>query len=156
MASYDRPLAWPLDEKVALRFILDQAADLTKKWGPAQDVTIELVAIGLRRRLSCPSPVTLDHRIASWRAFHRMRNLPSPFSSARVQQERQKPRRANARPRVPKSPKPVVGDMLEALLATCYERHRDIRDRAMLMLPFLRPVDGGVRKSWRHMRSGEG
>jgi integrase len=144
MASFGRPLDWPEDEKVALRFILDHAQDLTEKLGPAQDVAKELIAIGLRRELSCPSPATLDRRIASWQAFHRMRNLPSPFSSPLVQQARQKSRRANARPRVPKSPKPVTRDILETLLGTCDDSHRGIRDRAMLMLAF---ASGGRRRS---------
>ncbi|OZB19305.1 MAG: integrase [Rhodobacterales bacterium 34-62-10] len=144
MASFGRPLDWPEDEKVALRFILDHAQDLTEKPGPAQDVAMELIAVGLRRELTCPSPATLDRRIASWQAFHRMRNLPSPFSSPLVQQARQKSRRANARPRVPKSPKPVTRDILEALLASCDDSHRGIRDRAMLMLAF---ASGGRRRS---------
>lgn len=144
MASFGRPLDWPEDEKVALRFILDHAQDLTGKAGPAQDAAMELIAIGLRRELTCPSPATLDRRIASWQAFHRMRNLPSPFSSPLVQQTRQKARRANARPRLPKSPKPVTRDILEALLATCDDSHRGIRDRAMLMLAF---ASGGRRRS---------
>src|SRR5690606_19687845 len=69
MASFGRPLDWPEDEKVALRFILDHAQDLTEKPGPAQDVAMELIAVGLRRELTCPSPATLDRRIASWQAF---------------------------------------------------------------------------------------
>ena len=142
MASFGRPLNWPEDKKVALRFILDHAQDLTEKPGPAQDVAMELIAFGLRRALTCLSPATLDRRIASWQAFHRMRNLPSPFSAPLVQQARQKSRRANARPRVPKSPKPVTRDILEALLATCDDSHRGIRDRAMLMLAF---ASGGRR-----------
>jgi integrase len=144
MAAFGQPLAWPEDEKVALRFILDHAQDLTDRRGPAQDVALELVAIGLRVALSCPAPATLDRRIASWQAFHRMRNLTSPFSAPLVQQARQKARRANARPRVPKSPKPVTRDILEALLATCDDSRRGIRDRAMLMLAF---ASGGRRRS---------
>jgi hypothetical protein len=77
MASFGRPLDWPEDEKVALRFIPNHAQDLTKKPGTAQDVAMELIAIGLRRALACPAPATLDRRIASWQAFHRKRNLPS-------------------------------------------------------------------------------
>jgi integrase len=61
-----------------------------------------------------------------------------------VQQARQKARRANARPRVPKSPKPVTRTILEALLASCDDSHRGIRDRAMLMLAF---ASGGRRRS---------
>ena len=141
MASFGRPLDWPEDEKVALRFILDHAQDLTEKPGTAQDVAMELIAIGLRRELSCPAPATLDRRIASWQAFHRMRNLTSPFSAPLVQQARQKARRTNARPH---TPKPVTRDILETLLATCDDSHRGIRDRAMLMLAF---ASGGRRRS---------
>ena len=144
MAAFGRPLHWPEDEKVALRFILDHAQDLTDKPGSAQDTAMELQAIGLRIALSCPAPATLDRRIASWQAFHRMRNLTSPFSAPLVQQARQKARRANARPRVPKSPKPITRDILEALLATCDDTHRGIRDRAMPMLAF---ASGGRRRS---------
>ena len=144
MAAFGQPLHWPEDEKVALRFILDHAQDLTGKPGSAQDVAMELQAIGLRIALSCPSPATLDRRIASWQAFHRMRNLVSPFSAPLVQQARQKARRANARPRAPKSAKPVTRAVLETLLASCDDTHRGIRDRAMLMLAF---ASGGRRRS---------
>jgi integrase len=144
MAAFGRPLAWPEEENVVLRFILDHAQDLSEKPGPAQDTAMELQALGLRVALTCPAPATLDRRIASWQAFHRMRNLPSPFAAPLVQQARQKARRANARPRVPKSPKPVTRDILEALLATCDATHRGIRDRAMLMLAF---ASGGRRRS---------
>ena len=144
MAAFGQPLAWPEDETVALRFILDHAQDLSERPGPAQDVALELIAIGLRVALTCPAPATLDRRIASWQAFHRMRNLASPFSAPLVQQARQKARRANARPRVPKSPKPVTRDILEALLATCDDSMRGVRDRAMLMLAF---GSGGRRRS---------
>ena len=105
---------------------------------------MELIALGLRRDLGCPAPATLDRRIASWSAFHRMRNLVSPFTRPLVSQARQKARRANATPRVPKSPKPVTRDVLEALVATCDASHRGLRDRAMLMLAF---ASGGRRRS---------
>ena len=144
MAAFGQPLAWPEDEKVALRFILDHAQDLTDRHGPARDTALELIVLGLRVALTCPAPATLDRRIASWQAFHRMRNLTSPFAAPLVQQARQKARRANARPRAPKSPKPITRDILESLLATCDDSHRGIRDRAMLMLAF---ASGGRRRS---------
>lgn len=144
MAAFGRPLAWPEDETVALRFILDHAKDLTNTPGPAQDVALELVAIGLRASLACPAPATLDRRIASWQAFHRMRNLASPFAAPLVRQARQKARRAAARPRAPKSPRPLTRDILVSLLDTCDDSRRGIRDRAMLMLAF---ASGGRRRS---------
>ena len=144
MAAFGRPLAWPEEEKVALRFILDHAQDLTDRPGAAQDTALELIAIGLRVALTCPAPATLDRRIASWQAFHRMRNLTSPFAAPLVQQARQKARRANARPRTPKSPRPITRDVLNQILATCEISPRGNRDRAMLMLAF---ASGGRRRS---------
>lgn len=143
-AVFGRPLAWPEDETVALRFILHHAEDLTEATGPARDAAEALVAQGLRRALTPPAPSTLDRRIASWRAFHRMRNLPSPFAAPLVQQARQKVRKALARPRTPKSPRPVTREVLTALLASCDDSLRGIRDRAMLTLAF---ASGGRRRS---------
>lgn len=144
MAAFGRPLDWPEDEKVALRFILDHSQDLTDRPGRAHEVALELITLGLRRALTAPAPATMDRRIASWQAFHRMRNMTSPFSAPLVQQARQKSRRANARPPAPKSPKPVTKNLLETLLATCDGTTRGIRDRAMLMLAF---ASGGRRRS---------
>lgn len=144
MAVFGRPLSWPEDETVALRFVLHHAEDLREKTGPAREAAEELIALGLRRELTAPAPATLDRRIASWQAFHRMRNLASPFSAPLVQQARQKSRRANAKPKVPKSPRPVTRDVLKTLLATCDDSLRGIRDRAILTLAF---ASGGRRRS---------
>ena len=143
-AVFGTPLVWPEDEAVALRFLLHHAEDLSEATGPARDAAEALIGLGLRRSLAAPAPATLDRRIASWQAFHRMRNLPSPFSAPLVQQARQKARRANARPRRPKSPRPVTREILEALLATCDSTRRGVRDRALLMLAF---ASGGRRRS---------
>lgn len=144
MARFGAPPVWPEEERVALRFILDHAEDLTDRPGPARETALELVTLGLRRGLAAPAPATLDRRIASWQAFHRMRNLPSPFAAPLVRQARQKARRANARPTVPKSPKPVTRAVLEQLLASCDDSTRGLRDRAMLTLAF---ASGGRRRS---------
>ena len=143
-AACGAPLAWPETEAVALRFLLHHAEDLTDRPGPAQEVALELVARGLRRSLAAPAPATLDRRIASWQAFHRMRNLSAPFAAPLVQETRRKLRRANARPRAPKSPKPVTRPVLERLLASCDDTLRGLRDRAMLTLAF---ASGGRRRA---------
>lgn len=143
-ARFGSALLWPEEERVALRFVLDHSVDLTTKPGAAQDAAMELIARGLRVSLTCPAPATLDRRIASWRAFHRMRNLPSPFVAPQVAAARQKSRRANASSRPPKSPRPVTRDILETLLASCDNSVRGLRDRAILMLGF---GSGGRRRS---------
>lgn len=141
---FGKALVWPEEERVALRFVLDHTTDLAEKPGPARDAATELVELGLRIGLGCPAPATLDRRIASWRAFHRMKNLASPFEAPLLKQARAKGRKAAARSRIPKSPRPVTRDVLEQLLASCDDSLRGLRDRAILMLGF---GSGGRRRS---------
>jgi len=140
------PLIWPEEPETALRFVLDHARDLSNaaQEDPARQSTQALIDLGLRRSLNCPASSTLDRRIASWRAFHAMRNLTSPFEAPLVRQARGKARRANARPRAPKSAHPITRDVLEALLAACGPSLRGLRDQAILMLAF---ASGGRRRS---------
>jgi integrase len=145
-AVFGEPLSWPEHENVALRFILDHARELSDAAASdsARQAAEALVAFGLRKSLMCPAPATLDRRIASWRVFHRMKNLDSPFDAPLVRQARAKARRAAARPRKPKSEHPITRDVLVARLATCGYSLRDTRDRALLMLGW---ASGGRRRS---------
>ncbi len=145
-ASFGAVLAWPEDEAVALRFILDHARDLSETAAddPARATAETLIGMGLRRSLACPAPATLDRRIASWRAFHRMRNLISPFETPALRQARAKARRAAARRPAPKSAKPITRDVLEAMLATCGPGLAGLRDRALLLLAW---ASGGRRRA---------
>ncbi|MEM6354404.1 MAG: tyrosine-type recombinase/integrase [Pseudomonadota bacterium] len=150
-ARFDGDLAWPEAEEVALRFVLDHARDLSEAAmdDPVRQATEALIAAGLRRALSPPAPSTLDRRIASWRAFHRMRNLASPFDAPLLRQARAKARRALARPVVKKSANPVMRDVLEALMAACGPDAdgsplRGLRDRAILAVAW---ASGGRRRA---------
>lgn len=143
-AAFNAELDWPEQEAVALRFVLDHAMDLEDAQDPAREVAEALIAAGLRRSLACPAPATLDRRIASWRAFHRMKNLASPFEAPLVAQARSRARRAMARPRLRKSAHPITREVLEAMLETCDHSHRGMRDRAALMLGW---ASGGRRRS---------
>ncbi|MDB6183063.1 tyrosine-type recombinase/integrase [Paracoccus fistulariae] len=144
LATYNEPLTWPESEPVALRFLTDHSTDLTDRPGPAQQAAQALISLGLRRSLACPAPATLDRRVASWRAFHRMKNLPSPFEAPLVAQARGRARRAAARPTQRKSGNPITRPVLEAMLTTCDHSHRGLRDRALLMLGW---ASGGRRRS---------
>lgn len=145
-AAFEGELAWPEGEAVALRFILDHASDLGDAVAsdPARMTAETLIGQGLRRSLACPAPATLDRRIASWQAFHRMRNLPSPFDAPLVRQARGKARRAAAHDPARKSQNPITREVLEALLAACGPGIRGLRDRAILMTGF---ASGGRRRS---------
>ncbi len=73
-----------------------------------------------------------------------MRNLTSPFEAPLLRQALARSRRANARPPTPKSANPITRPVLEAMLATCDNSLRGIRDRAILMLGW---ASGGRRRS---------
>ena len=143
-AAFGTDPAWPESEAVALRFILDHSVDLSAATGPARAAAEALIAAGLRRSLACPAPATLDRRIASWRALHRLRNLASPFEAPLIAQARGRARRAAARPRARKSANPITREVLEAMLASCDHSQRGLRDRALLMLGF---AAGGRRRA---------
>ena len=146
MARYGAGPIWPEREEVALSFVLDHSRDLAQDppEGTARRIAEALIGAGLRKALACPSPATLDRRIASWRAFHRMRNLASPFEAPLIRQARAKARRAAARPPARKSANPLTREILRTLLATCGPNLRDLRDRAILGLGF---ASGGRRRS---------
>ncbi|MBO9448161.1 tyrosine-type recombinase/integrase [Ruegeria sp. R14_0] len=145
-ARFGSALDWPETEATALAFILDHARSLED--APVEDRARQageaLIAQGLRKSLACPAPSTLDRRIASWLAFHRMKNLPSPFDKPQVKQARSKARRAAARAPAQKSQHPITRDILEQMLSTCRGSRRDCRDRAILMLGW---ASGGRRRS---------
>lgn len=145
-AAFGATLEWPETQDVALRFLLDHARDLTgaAQHDRARRAAEALIAAGLRRSLACPAPTTLDRRVASWRAFHRMKNLPSPFDAPLIRETRIKARRAATRPPAPKSANPITRDLLLRLLDAAGPGLRGLRDRAVLMLGW---ASGGRRRS---------
>lgn len=145
-AAFGTALTWPETQDVALRFLLDHARDLTDAApdNRARQVAATLISAGLRRSLACPAPTTLDRRIASWRAFHRMKNLASPFDTPLIRETRIKARRAMARPPAPKSQNPITREVLDLMLAAAGTGLRGLRDRAVVMLGW---ASGGRRRS---------
>lgn len=145
-AACAAPLDWPESEDTALRFLLDHARDLTDapKDDPARIAAETLIAAGLRRSLAAPSAATMDRRVASWRAFHRMRNLTSPFEAPLIRQARGKARRAMAALPAPKSQNPITRDTLLRLAEAAGPGLRGLRDRAILLTGW---ASGGRRRS---------
>ena len=145
-AALKQALTWPESPEIALRFLLDHSRDLSHAAAddPARQTAQTLIAAGLRRSLSCPAPATLDRRIASWRAFHRMQNLASPFDTPLLRQARAKGRVAAKTVPAPKSANPITRDILLRLLSASGPGLRGIRDRAILLLGW---ASGGRRRA---------
>ena len=145
-AALHLPLTWPETESTALRFLLEHSRDLTTApaTDPARQTADMLIRTGLRRSLNRPAPATLDRRIASWRAFHRMQNLASPFDAPLLKQARAKGRRSVGHGNLPKSAKPITRDILLRLVASAGPGLRGLRDRALLLLGW---ASGGRRRA---------
>jgi integrase len=143
-AAFKEVLTWPEREEVALRFILDHSRNLSNASGRARKTADQLITMGMRKSLTCPAPSTLNRRIASWCAFHRMRNLTNPFDAPMVRQARAKARKAMSRPPAPKSAHPITREVLLRLLEAGGPGLRGLRDRAILLLGW---ASGGRRRS---------
>lgn len=145
-AAFAAPMTWPETEAVALRFLLDHARDLetAPPEDPARIVAERLIALGLRRTLARPAPATLDRRIASWRTFHRMRNLPSPFEAPLLRQTRARARRGAAHLPQARSAHPITREILIEMIRATGPGLCGLRDRAVLYLGW---ASGGRRRS---------
>ena len=134
---------------VASQFVLDHAARPAKGGGwrhelpPALDAA--LVAAGAKAAPGALALSTVRHRLAVLAAWHRLRGWPSPTDDHRVKTLLAKARRAQgANGVVPRKKTAAVAEPLQAMLATCTDGLRGVRDRALLLLAW---AGGGRRRS---------
>lgn len=141
--------ATPLPPAVAVQFVLDHLACPRDdgRWEhrlpPALDAA--LVDAGIKRR---PGPLTFNtvsHRLAVLARWHRAHDWDSPTDAAAVKTLLRQARKAQARHGVTLRKKTAVTvEPLQALLATCTDGLRGVRDRALLLLAWS---GGGRRRS---------
>ncbi|HCF7008353.1 TPA: site-specific integrase [Pseudomonas aeruginosa] len=137
-----------LPEVVAVQFIVDHLArpqdgDWVQLLPPALDTA--LVASGVKAKGGPLSYNTVRHRLAVLAKWHGLKNWPSPTESAAVKTLLREARKAQSRQGVSVRKKTAaVREPLEAMLATCTDGVRGLRDRALLLLAWS---GGGRRRS---------
>lgn len=146
---YGRHLdAPPLPAATVAQFVLDHLERRTKdglrhELPPAVDA--HLVACGAKTK---PGPLkfaTVAHRLAVLAKWHRLRGGGSPTDDPKVKTLLARARKAQARRGVAVRKKTaLVAEPLQALLATCTDGLRGVRDRALLLLAWS---GGGRRRS---------
>jgi integrase len=139
----------PLPVAVVLQFVLDHLAcpQDDDTWAhtlpPALDAA--LVATGIKGH---PGPLaynTVSHRLAVMATWHRVHHWESPIENAAVKILLRQARKAQARNGISVRKKTAaVIEPLQALLATCTDGLRGVRDRALLLLAWS---GGGRRRS---------
>lgn len=147
---YSEPLGdTPLPSTVVVQFVLDHLARPTDDGGwdhtlpPALDAA--LVAAGIKGRPGPLAYTTASHRLAVLATWHRVHGWEPPTEAAAVKTLLRQARKAQARRGVTVRKKTaVVAEPLQALLATCTDGLRGVRDRALLLLAWS---GGGRRRS---------
>lgn len=139
----------PLPPTVAVQFVLDHLArplehdDWTHLLPPSIDTA--LVAARVKAK---PGPLafnTVSHRLVVLGKWHRINEWDSPCEATALKTLLREARKAQSRQGVSVRKKTaIVLELLQALLATCDDGVRGIRDRALLLLAWS---GGGRRRS---------
>lgn len=145
---YGRQIALPLPPACVLQFIVDHA-QRTADQGLVSELPAEidqaLVAAGYKGKPGALALNTLVHRVAVLSKAHQARELKNPCQDPQVRELLSRTRKAYARRgALPRKKAALTRDPLEALLATCDDSLRGLRDRALLLFAW---ASGGRRRS---------
>lgn len=137
-----------LPETVAVQFLLDHLARPDAGgWVHLLPAAIDaaLIDAGVKSKLGALRYNTVRHRLAVLAKWHELKGWASPTESAAVKTLLREARKAQARQGVSVRKKTAaVREPLEAMLATCSDGVRGLRDRALLLLAWS---GGGRRRS---------
>jgi integrase len=139
----------PLPTTVAVQFVLDHLARplADGSWVHLLPPSIDaaLVAARVKTRLGPLALNTVSHRLAVLGKWHRLNEWDSPTEASALKTLLREARKAQSRQGVNVRKKTaIVLEPLQALLATCDDGMRGIRDRALLLLAWS---GGGRRRS---------
>lgn len=140
----------PLPPAVAVQFVLDHLARPTTDaggWDHTLPAALDtaLVAAGIKGRVGPLAYSTVSHRLAVLASWHRVRGWDSPTDTAAVKTLLRQARKAQVRHGITVRKKSAAAaEPLQAMLATCTDGLRGVRDRALLLLAWS---SGGRRRS---------
>ncbi|MND73310.1 site-specific tyrosine recombinase XerC [compost metagenome] len=147
---YGQPLGTAaLPPTVAVQFVLDHLARPLEdgSWSQLLPVAVDAALVAARIKAQ-PGPLaynTVSHRLAVLGKWHRLQGWDSPTEAPALKTLLREARKAQARQGVSVRKKTaMVIEPLQAMLATCNDGVRGIRDRALLLLAWS---GGGRRRS---------
>ncbi|MDH1105154.1 site-specific integrase [Pseudomonas otitidis] len=138
-----------LPSSVAVQFVVDHLARPTADggWAHLLPPTIDaaLVAARVKAKLGPLAYNTVSHRLAVLGKWHRINGWGSPTETVALKALMREARKAQSRHGVSVRKKTaIILEPLQALLATCTDGVRGVRDRALLLLAWS---GGGRRRS---------
>ncbi|EMV7338274.1 TPA: site-specific integrase [Pseudomonas aeruginosa] len=139
----------PLPPEVAVQFIVDHLArpDTNGGWTHLLPPTVDaaLVAAKIKGKSGPLAFSTVSHRLAVLAKWHRLQHWTNPSEAPEVKTLLREARKAQTRQGVSVRKKTaIVLEPLQAMLATCTDGVRGVRDRALLLLAWS---GGGRRRS---------
>ncbi|KPN90535.1 site-specific integrase [Pseudomonas nunensis] len=139
----------PLPTTVAVQFVLDHLARPLEQGGWAHllppGIDAALVAARVKAKLGPLAFNTVSHRLAVLGKWHRINGWDSPCEASALKTLLRDARKTQSRQGVNVRKKTaIVREPLQALLATCTDGMRGVRDRALLLLAWS---GGGRRRS---------
>ena len=145
---YGQRIVLPVPAPAVLQFVVDHAERTTDK-GLKHELPAAidraLVAGGYKGKTGALALSTLEHRISVLSKTHQLRELANPCQTPQVRELMAMTRRAYAKRGVTVRKKDALTrDPLMAVLATCDESLRGLRDRAILLFAWS---TGGRRRS---------
>ncbi len=110
-----------------------------------QAIDQALVNCGVKSKLGPPALATVQHRLSVLSKIHQLKSMASPVHDPKVRDLLAKTRRAYAkRGAAPAKNAAITLEPLQAMLATCDDSLRGVRDRALLLFGW---ASGGRRRS---------
>lgn len=139
----------PLPDTVVMQFVLDHLARPLPDggWAHLLPLTVDtaLLAAKVKSKAGALAFNTVSHRLAVLSKWHQINQWPSPTETSEVKTLLREARKAQSRHGIQVRKKTaVVLEPLQALLATCTDGVRGVRDRALLLLAWS---GGGRRRS---------
>jgi integrase len=145
---YAKPIALPVPVPAVIQFIVDHAERKTQAGLGSElpePIDLALVQGGFKTALGPPALATITHRLSVLSKVHQLNQAQNPCQDPKVRELISKTRRAYAKRGVRQDKKAALTkEPLEALLATCDESLRGVRDRALLLFAWS---SGGRRRS---------
>lgn len=145
---YGQAFALPLPVAAVIQFVVDHAQRSTPqglKWELPLALDLELVRLEAKGKLGPPSLNTVLQRISVLSKAHDIQGHANPCRDARVRELLAKTRGAYAKRGVVAGKKDALTkEPLQAMLATCDDSLRGLRDRALLLFAW---ASGGRRRS---------
>ncbi|WP_077033405.1 tyrosine-type recombinase/integrase [Pelomonas sp. KK5] len=145
---YGQAIELPVPTAVILQFIVDHLERRTASGLESSlPVTVDQVLVqnGVKSKLGPLALTTVRHRLSVLSKAHQLKNLDSPVHDPKVRELLTKSRRAYAKRGVQPDKKAALTlEPLQAMLATCDDSLRGVRDRALLLFGW---ASGGRRRS---------